>query len=247
VTDGPSGVGTHRRSVECMRAGGAPGHSRGVPRRRRDDGAPSGTRPTPGTGHRSAVATGHDARLAKGARTRQVVLEALVALIDERSPQPTVPDVAARAGVSVRIVYHHFGGIQELLVSAVALQSDRHRDLVFTIPPRGPVDLRITALCRQRRMYFEEVSPVFRMALARAHDEAALHALLADDRAVLRAQLAATLAPELAARQTGSTELLDALAHATGWDAWRSLRDAGGRTAPSAERMMTLTAARLMG
>ena len=170
-----------------------------------------------------------------------------MALIDERSPHPTIPDVAARAGVSVRIVYHHFGGIQELLVAAVALQSDRHRDLVFTIPPRGAVALRVTALCRQRRMYFEQVSPVYRMAVARAGDDAALHRLLADDRAVLRAQLAATLAPELAARQIRSTEFLDALAHATGWDTWRSLRDAGGRTAPSAERVMALTAASLLG
>ena len=81
-------------------------------------------------------------------------------------------------------------------------------------------------------MYFEQVSPVYRMALARARDDAALHGLLAEDRAVLRAQLAGTLAPELAARRVGSAELLDALAHATGWDAWRSLRDAGAAPPP---------------
>jgi AcrR family transcriptional regulator len=175
-----------------------------------------------------------------------VVLEALVALIDERSPHPTIPDVAARAGLSVRTVYHHFGGIRELLVAAVALQSDRHRDLLFLIPPRGSADLRITALCRQRRLYFEEVSPVYRMALVRARGEPALHVLLADDRAALRAQLARTLAPELSARRTGQAELLDALAHATGWDAWQSLRDDGDRTAPSAERVMALTATSLL-
>ena len=230
-----------------MRAGGAQGHQRGSPRRRGGDGAAADAHPPSGRARRSSLDTGHDARLAKGARTRQVVLDALVALVEERRPHPTVPDVAARAGVSVRIVYHHFGGIQELLAAAVALQSDRHRDLLFTIPPRGPVGLRITALCRQRRMYFEEVSPVYQMALARARGEAALDEQLADDRAVLRRQLARTLAPELAARRAGATELLDALAHATGWDAWRSLRDAGACTAPSAERVMALTAAGLLG
>ena len=75
----------------------------------------------------------------------------------------------------------------------------------------------------------------------------ALRDLLADDRAVLRAQLASTLAPELAARPSDAAELLDALAHATGWDTWRSLRDPGDRTAPSAERVMALTAASLLG
>jgi len=230
-----------------MRAGGAHGHPGDGARQRPGDGSPTGTRPTSGRGRRDPVGADHDARLAKGAHTRQVVLTALVALIDERSPHPTIPDVAARAGVSVRIVYHHFGGIQELLVAAVARESDRHRHLMFAIPPRGSADLRITALCRQRRMYFEQVSPVYQMALARARDQVALRDLLADDRAVLRAQLASTLAPELAARPSGSTELLDALAHATGWDMWRSLRDAGDRTAPSAERVMVLTAASLLG
>ena len=170
-----------------------------------------------------------------------------MALIDERHPHPTIPDVAARAGLSVRTIYHHFGGIHELLVAAVVLQRDRHRDLLFLIPPRGSAALRITALCRQRRLYFEEVSPALRMALARAPGQATLHVLLADDRAVLRAQLARTLAPELSARQTGATELLDALTQSTGWDAWRSLRDDGARTAHSAERVMALTATSLLG
>jgi hypothetical protein len=84
------------------------------------------------------------------------------------------------------------------------------------------------------------------MALVRARGEPALHVLLADDRAALRAQLARTLAPELSARRTGQAELLDALAHATGWDAWQSLRDDGDRTAPSAERVMALTATSLL-
>jgi hypothetical protein len=96
-------------------------------------------------------------------------------------------------------------------------------------------------------MFFERVSPVYLMALTRARGEAELHLLLADDRAVLRTQLAHTLAPELSARRSGASELLDALAHATGWDTWRSLRDAGGRTAPSAERVMALTATSLLG
>jgi AcrR family transcriptional regulator len=175
------------------------------------------------------------------------VVDALVALIDEGCAHPTVPEVADRAGVSVRIVYHHFGGIQELLVAAVALQSDRYDDLLFTIPPRGTTELRISALCRQRRFYFEEVGPVYLMALARAHGDVGLHAVLGADRAKLRDQMSRTLAPELEARVGGGVELLDALEHATGWDAWQALRHAGIRTAPSAERVMALTVTGLLG
>ena len=83
------------------------------------------------------------------------------------------------------------------------------------------------------------------MALARARGEAGLDVLLGDDRAALREQLARTLAPELASRKEGAPELLDALELATGWDAWRALRGAA-RTAPSAERVMALTATSLL-
>ena len=68
-----------------------------------------------------------DARLAKGDHTRRVVLDAVVALLGERRTEPTMTDVAARAQVSVRIVYYHFGGIADLLMATVAFQSDRHR------------------------------------------------------------------------------------------------------------------------
>ena len=108
-----------------------------------------------------------DGRLAQGARTRAALVEALLTLVDEGGVHPTIPDVAARADVSVRTVYHHFGGIQELLVAAMELQADRYRDLLFAIPPKGSTELRITALCRQRRFYFEQVTPVFLMALTR--------------------------------------------------------------------------------
>ena len=56
--------------------------------------------------------------MAKGERTRRVVVEALVELIDEGEHHPTTRKVADRAGVSVRLVYHHFGGIHGLLLAA---------------------------------------------------------------------------------------------------------------------------------
>ena len=187
-----------------------------------------------------------DSRVAKGERTRRLVVEALVELIDEGEDHPTTRKVAHRARVSVRLIYHHFGGIHGLLLAAVAYQSERHRDLLFTIPPRGPPELRIKALCRQRRLYFEEMTPFYRAAHSRAHLEAGLDALFADDRTILRRQLAHTLDPELGPLQSAAPELLDALEQATGWDAWRSLRDGGNHSAPSAERVIAFTATCLL-
>ena len=90
------------------------------------------------------------------------------------------------------------------------------------------------------------MTPVYRVAHSRAHLGPGLDALLAADRAVLRSQLAHTLGPELAAQRRAAPELLDALEQATGWDAWRSLRDGRDHSAPSAERVMAFTAGCLL-
>lgn len=187
-----------------------------------------------------------DARTAKGDRTRRLLVEALVDLIDEGGTHPTAKEVAHRAGVSTRLVYHHFRGVHGLLLAAVSLQSERHRYLLFAIPPRGPPALRIKALCRQRRLYFELMTPVYRVAHARAHADGGLDALLAGDRGMLRDQLAHTLDPELASRGAGAPELLDALEQAMGWHSWRALRDGRSDSAPSAERAMAFVAERLL-
>jgi AcrR family transcriptional regulator len=202
---------------------------------------------SPGAAAPAWAPSARDARTARGERTRRVLVEALVDLIDGGEAQPTTQQAADRAGVSVRLVYHHFGGVHGLLLAAVALQSERHRHLLFAIPPRGPPALRIKALCRQRRLYFEEITPVYRVARARAANGAGLDDLLAADRSALRGRLAVTLAPELEASGGASTDVLDALEQATGWDAWRALRDVRGHTAPSAERAMAFTASCLIG
>lgn len=202
---------------------------------------PSGVGPAPW------APSARDARVAKGERTKRVVVEALLALIDEGEARPTPKQVADRAGVSVRLVYHHFRGVNGLLLAAVALQSDRHRYLIFAIPPRGPPALRIKALCRQRRLYFEEMAAVYRVAYARARAGTDLEALLVGDRTLLRGQLSHTLDPELLARGDAGPALLDALEQATGWHTWRALRDGREHSASSAERVVAFTVERLLG
>jgi len=170
-----------------------------------------------------------------------------VALVDDGADLPTTGQVAARAGVSVRVLFHHFHGTRALMVAAVVLQSERHRGVLFAVPPRGPPDLRVRALCRQRRIYFEGLAPIVRVAGARLDAARDLDALLAGDRARLQRQLASTLAPEVDARGAEAARLLEALQDATGWEAWRALRDVRGLSPAGAERAMAYAAHRLLG
>jgi len=90
---------------------------------------------------------------------------------------------------------------------------------------------------RTVRLHFVETSPVLReVQRERMGDRATWHETMEEALAACGGRAIAW-----------ASELLDALAHATGWDMWRSLRDAGERTAPSAERVMALTATSLLG
>jgi AcrR family transcriptional regulator len=189
-----------------------------------------------------------DGRVARGRVTRALLVESLVALVDGDGDGgvPTTRQVAERAGVSVRVVFHHFPSAPDLAAAAVVLQSERHRGVLFAVPPRGPPELRVRALCRQRRLYFEALGPIHRVAAARAPTSAALARFHVEDRQRLRRQLAVALAPEVRDRGDEADALLDALEHVTGWDAWRALRDGWGRSPAAAERAMAFTAVRLL-
>jgi AcrR family transcriptional regulator len=246
VTDGPSPVTGCGPTVECMRADRADRDPRATPAAGSGtDGSKrtSATRaPPPTSRHRH-----HDGRLARGWRTRRLLIEALVDLVDQGAIAPSIQQIADRVGVSVRVVFLRFDGKDELILASVALQSERHRAVLFAIPAKGPAELRVQALCRQRRIYFEEITPIFQAANILGCTTDGLRQLLACDRELLRDQLAVTLAPEVRARGSLSEELVNALERATGWDAWQALRGSQGSSVAAAERAMVFTAVHLLG
>jgi AcrR family transcriptional regulator len=187
-----------------------------------------------------------DRRLARGKRTRTIIADALIDLIDAGNPHPTTRQVAARAGVSLRTVFHHFNHVEILFRSAAGLHLSRHRRLVAAIPPHGPIESRIRATCHQRRELFEVIGPVLRVAYARAHGSPGLNAVLGQHRSRLRRQLAVTLGPELSARGRQAKALLDTLELTTSWQSWSALRFEAGHSASSAEQFMAFAVTRLL-
>ncbi len=187
-----------------------------------------------------------DRRLARGDHSRLALVDAMIELIDGSADPPSSRTVARRAGISRRMVFKHFHGMDELLVRAVELALSRQRGVLRGVPARGPSALRVRAMCRQRRHLFEQLGHVYRTAHARAYTSAGLAGVLTAQRAILRGQLAHTLAPELEARGSDADLLLDALDQATGWEAWRMHRDLAPRSAPSAERAMAFVVGELL-
>jgi AcrR family transcriptional regulator len=181
-----------------------------------------------------------DGRLDRGRRTRRNVADALVALLRAGDPDPTAKAVAARAGVSLRLVFHHFADMDDLYHFVAALQLRRQWTTMPQLSPRLSLASRIERTVAHRVVLFEEISPV-RCALARRSPSspAVAQAIAAADNLLLE-RLRVTFAPELeelAPILRG--EYLGALDASTSWELWERLRGASGLGVRAARRVMT--------
>jgi AcrR family transcriptional regulator len=179
-----------------------------------------------------------DRRRQRGERTRTNIVHAAIDLIEAGNPRPTARQVARQAGVSPRLVFHHFRRLEVVVGLAAELHAARHRSFVALVPPHGPLSARVGAVCRQRRKLFEATGAVLRVAHARELDAPGLHEVLSRQRALLRRQLEVTLGPELGEQDDDPEHLVERLEYATGWQHWSSLRFEGGLSASAAERAM---------
>jgi AcrR family transcriptional regulator len=184
-----------------------------------------------------------DGRVARGERTRRALAEALIALLEEGDPQPTAKRVAERAGVSLRLVFHHFDDMEQVLRAAVAVQVARHWRHVGHVDPAAPLADRIERTVRQHTALFERIAPVRRAAALVEARSAVVGAELAHGRERLRHGLEETFASELALAPAPRAELLDLLEVATSFETWDQLRRRTGHGAGATRDLM----ARLMG
>jgi AcrR family transcriptional regulator len=165
-----------------------------------------------------------DGRVRRGARNREAIVDALLACYEAGALRPSVPEVAARAGVSVRSVHNHFADVEALRAEVAQRQWQRYASL---IGPAATVD----ELVGQRATFYEAVTPVRRAALLSIHDSPTIARNLARLDRLLRRQLEATF-PALA------STALDALELVTSWDAWNRLRAAQGCSVARARRVV---------
>jgi len=180
---------------------------------------------------------GTDGRILRGERTRHHIAEAMIDLIESGDHSPTAQAIADRAGVSLRLIFHHYADMESVFETAGLIQAGRHWQKLRTIPPTGPLAKRVSGTVRQRRKLYTAINPLREVVLVRAPDNPAVIELLAAGRQRLRTELAITFERELANANGGTHALVDAMELVTSWDAWHALRT-NGSSAASAERTM---------
>jgi AcrR family transcriptional regulator len=166
-----------------------------------------------------------DGRTARAERTREAIADAVLSLLQEGILRPTGPQVAERAGVSLRSVFQHFEDMDALHATVAQRQTERILAQTRLIPRDGPLAARIQALAAERARFYESITPVRRAILLHEPFSPVVAERLQWSRERARDEIAAVFENELRALPTAiRREVLDALTAAGSWSAWESLR-----------------------
>lgn len=161
-----------------------------------------------------------DGRAARGARSREAIIDALFSLVGEGVLRPTAQDVATRAGVGIRTVFRHFRDMDSLYVEIDARLRAEMLPKIESARPAGSLEARVRALVAHRSELFELVAPYKRSTellrwssgfLAEAHRRS-----VRDGRADLVRWL-----PEL---ESAPDDVAQAIELATSFESWDRLR-----------------------
>jgi TetR/AcrR family transcriptional regulator, regulator of autoinduction and epiphytic fitness len=188
-----------------------------------------------------------DGRTARARRTREAIVDAVLGLLDAGELRPSVEDIAARAGVSPRSVFQHFGDRETLLRAVGMRQTERVSQIVEHLPDTGPLDERLEAFVEQRARVLEFITPVRRSALLNEPFSEGSHAGLQAFRAFKRGEAQRVFAPELDGLPDAEREeVVRALGAATDWNTWEALRAHQGLSVADARAVMRRTIGALL-
>ena len=191
---------------------------------------PSQVPPTPAEG---------DGRFQRSHRTRQLVLDAFLDLLNEGDLAPTSQRIAERSGVSLRTVFHHFNDMETIHDLAGQRMFQRIAAQTRKVSADGPVGRRIDAFIDSRiavNRMMHNVSSAARLrepfspVLQRNRD----HLVRLGDREI-RTVLSRELSPLPPAAQDA---LVAAIAMVGNWPSWYSLTEELGVAPAVAENVL---------
>lgn len=117
-----------------------------------------------------------DGRRLRSARTRQLIIEAYLALLRENPRIPTAASIAQRAGYSVRSVFERFPDLHALRVAATDEALLKASAQVAAQPTAGTRNDRLRTHVEARGRICEEWLPLWRALNANQGDSAELKA-----------------------------------------------------------------------
>ena len=188
-----------------------------------------------------------DGRLGRSERSRAAVAEALLSLIDEGDLRPTAPRIAARAGVSLRLVFHHFKDLEAVFADAAKRQLGEVIPTLTLVTGEGPLPKRIESFVTERVRLLERVQTIWRAAQLQEPFSTEISRRMAMARSWMRDDVERVFARELGKlRGAERQEVAGALSVAGGMSLWTELRLHQDLPVDKARRVMARTLSRVL-
>jgi TetR/AcrR family transcriptional regulator of autoinduction and epiphytic fitness len=163
-------------------------------------------------------------RQSRSSRTRDTVLSAFLALIEEGDISPTAERVAQRSGVSPRTVYHQFADLATLHQLAGERLFARVQQIPSGLDLALPLNQRIDAFVRYRVNVYDLLHPLSSAARIREPHSPALRANRDGMLRYGEQNVRESFAPELdLLPEAQARRLVAAISLATNWSAWYAL------------------------
>ena len=167
-----------------------------------------------------------DGRRLRSERTKQLIVEAFLALLREDPAMPTAAQIAERAGYSVRSVFERFPDLTALRVAAVDYGMAQALALA---PPRqveGDRRTRLKSQVETRAFTCERGLALWRILLATEDETGQLKLRIERGREVTVGRMALMYGPELSQlNDTERTQTLIALEALTDMESWGRMRE----------------------
>ena len=162
-----------------------------------------------------------DGRSLRGERNRLALLDAAMELLDEGNLAPSAQEIAERAGVALRGVFRHFGGMEGLF-GAVEERVQASGYAIFTeVNREGSFRERLLNVVEQRALVYEKQSNVLLATQVQRWRSPFIQKTYARSQRQLRKNLEDWL-PELRAL---STQRIEAIHANASFEMWHRLRD----------------------
>jgi AcrR family transcriptional regulator len=169
-----------------------------------------------------------DGRNARSERSREAVVQAVLAFVREGLPRPTATQIARRAKVSRRVVFNQFKDMERLRAICLArVAQEENAKYWRPVSPDLALPERLVAFVRARSARLEFITPFRRSSLVLAPRSPritdAVRAAAARAHAEVKAVFDAEIRQVAPARRGRFAALLIA---ACGWPLWDMLRQA---------------------
>ncbi|MGW6821500.1 TetR/AcrR family transcriptional regulator [Streptomyces sp. NPDC055005] len=169
-----------------------------------------------------------DGRAERGRQSRVKIADAVLALLDEGETHFAADRVAERAGVSRRLVFHHFADMAQLVETAIARRLEQLIEQIQPLPTQGSRTARVAALTQQRARILEWITPAQLTTLRLERRSERVDEVTRQVLDLARERLATVFAEELDRPPADrAADLLNGLDAVTTWGAWYHWRSSG--------------------